>query len=305
MSQKDSDLFKKMLTSVLKPIEHSISEIYKKLDSLSSDISEIKSVIFANSNESSSSKVVKNCKPTAPAQPVPITTNNTSTPTSRPAPTLPPTRAQRSTAVRTKERLASQAKQSVRAKCRDKPPKDDLPQTMVDDKINMTADNCANSLTVIDSLTEPIDSELEDLEPSIIPNKTTENVWETAQSRHSRRKSRKPAVIIKGTATDTSLKGIIVHRYLHGCYFKNDTTPESVINHLKSIHDGVQYTVEKIPSKRDSYNSFKIGIPTGVYDKFLSTSVWPINTNISEWQPFLRRRETMSPADNPAPKQNK
>lgn len=123
--------------------------------------------------------------------------------------------------------------------------------------------------------------------------------WEVVTNRkHRRRKHNTVPMSIKGSAKNTEVSGVEVRKYVHGCFFRKDSTPESIISHLKSIRDGFLYTVEQIPSKHDTYKSFKIGIPITVYDDFLTTTAWPINTCITEWRPFLRPRETKSPQTN-------
>lgn len=315
MSRNDVEQLKSLLISALKPFEQKLSVLFNKIDSLSSELCDLKTVILAK-NIVDSSKVVNNCEQRAAhAPPTQISTSNSSTPTSRPAPAQAPSRIQRPAATRTKEKIATQANQQKRTKRTDQPAKHEPQQSMAAAKITtnmLKTDNCSsstlnptdisinNALSNDTSRTAGHDYRITDHEPQ-----TCDDGFQPVQSRYQRRKNLKISAVIKGTATDISLKGVEMHKYLHGCYFKTDTTPDSVINHLKSIHNGVQYTAEKIQSKRDTYNSFKIGIPAAVYEKFLSTSVWPVNTSISEWRPFLRPREAEPPSDNCAPGQNK
>jgi hypothetical protein len=303
MSRIDFEQLKTLITSALKPIELKISEIFTKIDGLNSELIQLKSVVLLNNDVSSSKVVTKDESADAHAPSTPVSTSNTTTPTSRPAPasTHAPARAQRPAAARTRERIAALAKQPLRAKRNDQPAKHEPRQSMADKKVKMAQNQSVKDVNIDESYQKPINTE-----PSSVASQETvphsgipaDNDYITYQSRHNRRKHRKSTVTIKGTATNSSIKGVAVYKFLHGCYFKKDTTPDTLINHLKSIYDDERYTVEKIQSKRDSYNSFKIGIPTAVYENFLSTTAWPINTYISEWRPFLRPRETQSPADD-------
>lgn len=115
---------------------------------------------------------------------------------------------------------------------------------------------------------------------------TDDNNWQIVKKRRSASRS------IIGTATDTNVSGIEMTKYLHACYFKTTTTQDDVINHLNQVKSNMNYTVEQITSKRDTYNSYKIGIPATFYNDFLSTSVWPVNISVSPWRPFLLSRNT-------------
>ncbi|KAJ2937516.1 hypothetical protein O0L34_g18661 [Tuta absoluta] len=106
----------------------------------------------------------------------------------------------------------------------------------------------------------------------------------------NRRKGPKSKQLVKGAATNTPFGGFDVPRYVHGCFFSTSSTPENINNHLKSVHSA-DYTVEEIASKRDTYKSFKIGIPSSAYNKIMDPSVWPTHVTLSQWRPFLADRK--------------
>lgn len=114
------------------------------------------------------------------------------------------------------------------------------------------------------------------------------NDWQTVKRRRSKSKA-KPIV---GTATNTDISGIEMHKFLHACFFTTTTTPEDIKNYLSQVRTKQNYLVEQISSKRETYNSFKIGVPVSVYDDFLSGNAWPANVSVSPWQPFLHARRT-------------
>ncbi|KAG7297473.1 hypothetical protein JYU34_019482 [Plutella xylostella] len=67
-----------------------------------------------------------------------------------------------------------------------------------------------------------------------VPNEKPNNneKWTTV----SRRKRKPSIAAIQGSAQNTTIKGVDVHKHLHGCFFKKSTKPEDVIEHLRGIH---------------------------------------------------------------------
>lgn len=294
---------------LIKPIENKVSALSVKFDALLAEIREVKSIL----------PIIKTVSANSSASSTPCSA--VSTPSSRPARTQAPApRKPRASAIRTKERLAtfvskpSNYKQKNQQQIRiPEPQRIQTTMTIQNDNakyaeiikrksdqfINdrIRTNNVSNQVNnaLLDpepktncerSSTEPSNKEIAPEEPGLLPPKT----------RHQRRRNVKPTpVSIKGTAKNTEVTGVEVLRYLHGCYFKHDSTPENIISHLKSVCDDDQYTVEAIPSKRNTYRSFKIGIPTNIYDNFLTDSAWPLNTCINQWRPFLRPREPRAP----------
>ncbi|KAJ2937294.1 hypothetical protein O0L34_g19535 [Tuta absoluta] len=107
-----------------------------------------------------------------------------------------------------------------------------------------------------------------------------------ARQRNNRRAT-STSGIVSGSATNTHLEGIEQVKYLHACYFKKNTSADDLIGYLKSIKNECNFTAEIIPSKHDNYTSFKVGVPAAVYDALSKAAVWPINTRIAPWRPFL------------------
>ncbi|KAJ2943041.1 hypothetical protein O0L34_g15235 [Tuta absoluta] len=112
------------------------------------------------------------------------------------------------------------------------------------------------------------------------------------------RRNHPKRTIIKGTATNTKLfSGVDLPKFVHGCYFNVDSTPDKLLEHLKSI-ESANYTVEKISSKHDTYKSYKIGIPSSIYDKIMDPNCWPLNIALNKWQPFLAKRGSKRQSDD-------
>lgn len=304
MVQIDSSAVKNLLIDLLHPLEQKVSDLSAKLQEICNEMREIKSVIMTNKTDNSTKvtqNAVNNSATSTPA-------SRHSTPSSRPAPaTASAPRKQRAAAVRTKEKLAAMTKQP--SKFKRLPAKKVLPQIptaksekCVSNENNLNTDNGIINLqktheeTQNNIVNDTTDNDQFELKTTSLTDQTANQEWETVTSRQQRRRSRKIIpTSIKGSAKNTEVGGVEILKYLHGCFFKNDSTPENVISHLKSIRDGYHYTAELIPAKRNTYKSYKIGIPLSVYDDFLTTTAWPLNTCITEWQPFLRPRETRSP----------
>ncbi|KAJ2948806.1 hypothetical protein O0L34_g8064 [Tuta absoluta] len=101
--------------------------------------------------------------------------------------------------------------------------------------------------------------------------------------------------LVNGTATNTSLEGVEQMKYLHGCYFKNTTTNDDIVQYLKLQNSHANFNAKLITSKHDNYNSYKIGIPSTLYESYLSPAQWPVNIRISPWRPFLSNKERRQP----------
>lgn len=298
MPQLNSETLKNEITSALKPVEKKLDLIFAKLSEICNEIRNLKLSANHRDNEGSLAPLVGQHNNSASTTPV---SSAASTPTRRPSLTddrVPvPQKTQRVTALRAKERLVVQTKRPpLQTKRPIQPAKHDpAPTTSNEAKTKTSSPNIPTltqnktfSSVLASSITTPKQT---DTETPMDDLQTKQNDWTTVKNR---RKSRKP-LAIKGTATNTSIGGVDPQKYLHGCFFKKETTPESLTSHLQQIHACPDYIVEQIPSKHDTYKSFKIGVPKSVYDKFQLASAWPINTNITEWQPFLRPRAHKPP----------
>lgn len=303
MSQKiDLDLLKNLITSALKPLDEKINDICSRISQISDEIRELKSVV-SNSNSDGSTK------PGSYSEAVTTPASSTkSTPASRPSLTAAAQREKRTTAIRAKEKISTQANRPTRPTSlqrRGQPAKIELSsqhtptdkKKIITDKI-ITTD--ATPLTSNSNQTTAIEKNTTTVTPTSIPTTPTTDVatengeqWITVTKRQPRKSS-----AIRGSATNTGIQGIERYTYLHGCYFKTETTTDSLIDHLKKVDGGLQYIVEKIPSKHDTYTSFKIGIPAASIEKFMATDVWPLNTNISKWRPFLLPRPNRPPDES-------
>lgn len=123
-----------------------------------------------------------------------------------------------------------------------------------------------------------------------------ENAWKKVT--HKRKKSSN--LLIKGCATDTNIDGVDMMKFVHGCFFNKNSSTDSVKIHLNNVQTAT-YIVEHITSKRDDYKSYKIGIPSSVYEHFMSPSAWPVHVIIKQWQPFLYNLSSKSRRSTTAP----
>ncbi|KAI5651609.1 hypothetical protein NE865_00853 [Phthorimaea operculella] len=119
-----------------------------------------------------------------------------------------------------------------------------------------------------------------------------------ARQRNQRRAT-STSSIVSGSAKNTQLQGIEQVKYLHACYFRKNTSADDLIQYLKSIKDECDFSAEIIPSKHDNYASFKVGVPAAFYDELAKPAVWPINTRIAPWRPFLYNKGRGQQQSNP------
>lgn len=293
MSKKENDYILNLIQSAIKPVEQQLSAVFSKLDEISNEIREIKSVILPKNLDHP--QTVANKTDINSAMSTPVQSCSASTPDSCPAQTRAITRPVRQTAVRAKENLAPKTKQSLpkRRPEQQQPKPSRLSSVHLNSKQTVTKKTVTKDSVISPLLKQNCDSQVaedsqEDTFDEAQEKNIAENEWKVVEK--PRRRAFRPSTVIKGTAENTVIKGVEVHKYLHACFFKIGTTATSILNYLKTIKNGYEYSVEQIISKRDTYTSFKIGIPNAVFDEFLSTSVWPVNVSVSEWQPFLRPR---------------
>lgn len=110
------------------------------------------------------------------------------------------------------------------------------------------------------------------------------------RSKHSRNSS----MITRGTAApgSTQIQASERWKYLHLYYVRVGTTVEQVLDHLKSIHDGL-YTVESLKA-RGNYASFKLGVPAKLVDQIMSPQNWTEDICIKPWKHNFRPRTRKS-----------
>lgn len=108
---------------------------------------------------------------------------------------------------------------------------------------------------------------------------------QVAKKRHNK----SPKDVIRGSATSglTQLEAAERVRYMHLYYVKVDTTEEQVLDHLKSIVNSEEYTVECLKA-RGNYSSFKLGVPSRLENCVMSSEHWPENICIKPWRQNFR-----------------
>lgn len=96
-------------------------------------------------------------------------------------------------------------------------------------------------------------------------------------------------------AGSTQLEASVWLRHIHLFYVKLGTTEDQVKSHLKSITGSVDVKVESLKS-RGSYASFKISVPSGLFDKTMTPENWPLNVCVKPWrQPFRPKKDMQMP----------
>lgn len=78
-------------------------------------------------------------------------------------------------------------------------------------------------------------------------------------------------------------------RYIHLCYVQMGTSDQQVKDYVNAITGAGTCSVESLKA-RGQYASFKIGVPTTLYDSVMEPEKWPINVCIKPWSTNFRLR---------------
>ncbi|KAJ2946772.1 hypothetical protein O0L34_g12836 [Tuta absoluta] len=90
--------------------------------------------------------------------------------------------------------------------------------------------------------------------------------------------------IIRGTCTvDTTLQAIQRRKQIHACFFKPETTSESLLTHLKKSCPLKYLSVTKLKLKHQHYASFVVTVQSEYFELLMNAELWPAETRISEW----------------------
>lgn len=89
--------------------------------------------------------------------------------------------------------------------------------------------------------------------------------------------------VIKGSATNSILKGVEKQAHLHVYRLDKSTNVEDIVTHLKSNQFN-KISCEKLQSKHpEEYTSFKISVPISDLDKIKNPDIWPTGTCINRY----------------------
>lgn len=91
-------------------------------------------------------------------------------------------------------------------------------------------------------------------------------------------------------AGSTQLEASEWLRRIHLFYVKQGTTDDQVKSHLKSITGSEGIKVESLKS-RGPYASFKLTVPTTLYNQVMASESWPLNVCVKPWSQSFRRRD--------------
>lgn len=97
--------------------------------------------------------------------------------------------------------------------------------------------------------------------------------------------------VTRGTAEASSaqLEASERLRYIHLFYLKLGTTEEQVKSHVKSIIGSDSINVERLKS-RGQYASFKLTVPSSLYEQIMAPETWPMNVCVKPWQRSFRQK---------------
>lgn len=114
-------------------------------------------------------------------------------------------------------------------------------------------------------------------------NVGNDDEWHVVKHKTKRPPPRRRAVITGVGSTDDELMTVERVRKLHACFFKPETTPESIITYMNKKSPGTNYHADKIKLAHNYYSSFAITVPCSQFNFFMTAENWPPGTEISEW----------------------
>ncbi|KAJ2939920.1 hypothetical protein O0L34_g6626 [Tuta absoluta] len=92
-----------------------------------------------------------------------------------------------------------------------------------------------------------------------------------------------PKIITGTRIVDSNLQAIPRRKHIHACYFKPETTPESLTTHLKNNCPVDDISVTKLKLKHQHYASFVVTVQSEYFEILMNPVLWPAETRISEW----------------------
>lgn len=108
--------------------------------------------------------------------------------------------------------------------------------------------------------------------------------WQTVgENRYNKRRTQRRAVIKGSGSASSELRTITRVKKLHACFFKPETTVESMLSYMKNKKPNDDYHIEKLKLNHSYYSSFVLTVPCDLFDFFTTAENWPLGTEISEW----------------------
>lgn len=138
----------------------------------------------------------------------------------------------------------------------------------------------------IREVTQPIEQATVSASPSKIGATHQDNPWVEVVKRRPRSA---PQGLLRGTAAPgtTKLEASERQRDLHLFYVKLGTTEDQVKEHLKSVTGSEACKVESLKA-RGPYASFKLRVPSKLYERILAPEIWPEDVCIKPWHRSFR-----------------
>lgn len=111
----------------------------------------------------------------------------------------------------------------------------------------------------------------------------TNDGWNVVRYNKTKRTIKRRSVITGKGSLDNELQIVERVRKIHACFFKPETTPESITSYMHKKNPGTGYSADKLKLAHNYYASFAITVPSSKFDFFMSGENWPTGTEISEW----------------------
>lgn len=106
--------------------------------------------------------------------------------------------------------------------------------------------------------------------------------WNVVSYKTKRPQRRREVITGKGSV-ENDLLTVERVRKIHACFFKPDTTPESIVAFMNRKSPNNKYDVVKLKLTHNYYSSFAITVPCSQFIFFTTAENWPHGTEISEW----------------------
>lgn len=115
----------------------------------------------------------------------------------------------------------------------------------------------------------------------------TSNSNEWTEVRYKRRNNQLSLRCTAGPEV-TFLKAIEPRKSIH--LWNMESEAADVLRYLQNLWPGKNCSVEELKARGD-YKSYKITVPEEIYEKCISSEIWPINARVKTWMPFRGPRK--------------
>lgn len=124
-----------------------------------------------------------------------------------------------------------------------------------------------------------------------------EGDWKKVSKKSQKNNKRERAVVRGSGIFACDLQTVERAKKIHACFFKPDTSEDTLKSFMEQKNPSDGYLVKKIKLKHNHYSSFIITVPESKYNFFMSADNWPAGTEVSEWFRRSEGRAVRPPAN--------